>query len=43
MNTSRPEPPRPRAAAALLAATALPATTVLFAATGPKLPPFVGD
>lgn len=37
MNATRPEAPRPPLAAAL------PVTTVPFAATGPKLPPFVGD
>jgi hypothetical protein len=42
-------PPRPTAGqrrlpvAALFNTTALPTTTVLATATGPKLPPFVGD
>jgi hypothetical protein len=41
--TSEPLRSRLRAVATLLGPAALPATTVLFAAAGPKLPPFVGD
>jgi hypothetical protein len=45
MKSSPPEPPRSRlrAVATLLGTAALPVTTMWFAVTDPKIPPFKGD